>query len=390
MRVLIINSVPDFASTGRICAAIGRSLFSLGHDVMIAFGRGKALTDFGEKHGIRIGNVVDLYVHGIKSRLFDAQGLGSKAATIRFLKKAEEFDPDIIWLNNLHGYYVNIKLLFEWIKSRRSTIFWTLHDCWAFTGHCCYYDFNHCDGWLHNCDSCSFKGSYPRSFISRSKSNYLLKESLFSCINNLTLITPSLWLKEEVSKSFLKNYDCKIINNGIDLSAFYPEKRGTSNDGKKVILGVANKWITEKGLNDFIKLSSLIKQDEKIVLVGKIQKGLVIPSNITTISRTNSLDELRRIYSKADVFFNPTYQDNYPTVNMEAIACHTPVVSYDVGGACEMIDHRFAVENGNVSMAYELMEKIMSGQVHYDFSMRDSFSNTAFIQKYLNLFLKTK
>lgn len=388
MRILIINSVPDLASTGRICASVGHSLASFGNDVMIGFGRGKAITEFGKSNGVRIGNRFDVYSHAFITRFFDAQGRGSRKATSNFLKKADEFNPDIIWLNNIHGYYINIELLFRWIKGRKGRIFWTLHDCWPFTGHCSYYDFNECMRWESGCEHCPHRRSYPKSYFSNSEKNFALKKALFTNVKNLTIITPSNWLKKEVSRSFLGRYQCRVINNGIDLDSFYPDKNLKLANTEKIILGVANKWIVEKGILDFLKLSSMIKSNERIILVGQMPKALMLPNKIKSVSRTNSLDELRRVYSSADVFFNPTYQDNYPTVNMEAIACCTPVVSYNVGGSCEMIDPRFAVKKGDLEKAYELIECIFQGQVDYDFSMRDAFSNDRFVKEYLDLFLK--
>lgn len=390
MRILIINSVPDSGSTGRICTAIGRSLVALGNDVVIGFGRSDAITDFGKIHGIKIGSKFDLYLHGLRSRFFDDQGLGSEVPTREFLKKMDIYNPDVIWLNNIHGYYINVRLLFNWIKKREAKVFWTLHDCWAFTGHCAYYDFYQCDKWKFGCKKCSYRRSYPKTIISRSSRNYEIKRSLFTGIKDLVLVTPSQWLKNEVSKSFLGKYECRVINNGIDLSSFFPSKNKSTSTQEKIILGVANKWTKEKGLNDFIMLSSMIKKNEKIMLVGEMPSGILLPYNISCVLKTSNLTELRDLYSNADVFFNPTYQDNYPTVNMEAIACNTPVVSYDVGGACEMIDPRFSVKKGDLDQAYNLIETLISGKADYDFSMRDSFSEKRFTDQYLNLFIMNR
>lgn len=386
-RILIINSVCDSGSTGRICALISTALASKGSSVAIAYGRGHAITKDGKKFGHKIGNELDIYIHGLKSRLCDLQGFGSAHATKEFLAWATFFNPDVIWLNNLHGYYINVAELLPWIKSRNSKVFWTLHDCWAFTGHCASYEFAGCEKWKTGCRNCPYRSSYPKTYISHSNRNYLKKRELFSGIKNMTLITPSRWLKQQVQESFLNGYDCLVIPNGIDLNFFYPEKKPEKPSKQRVILGVANKWVKEKGIDDFLKLSKMLSSDQRIVLVGELPKKYKFPNNITCIGKTNSLDELRRLYSSADVFFNPTYQDNFPTVNMEAIACHTPVVTYNVGGAAEMIDNRFSIKKGDIYGAYNMINAILNGKCKYDFSMRDSFSKDVFVNQYLKLFL---
>lgn len=388
MKILVINSVCDCGSTGRICMQVSTALLSSGSPTVIAFGRGRPITNDGKKIGHKIGSNLNVYVHGFMSRFFDLQGFGSAHSTATFLKWATRFDPDVIWLNNLHGYYINIKELFSWLKTRNSKIFWTLHDCWAFTGHCANYDFVECARWKTGCQKCPYKSSYPRTYISRSSRNYIIKKELFSGVNNMTLITPSNWLKSQVCDSFLSGYKCIVIPNGIDLTSFYPEGDQKRVSENRVILGVSNKWVKEKGIYDFIKLSNFLSANERIVIVGELPNNIVLPNNISHIKKTNSLSELRRIYSSADVFFNPTYQDNFPTVNMEAIACNTPVVTYKTGGATEMVDDRFSVRKGDVYSAYKLMKGIIDGKYQYDFSMRESFSKTILIEKYRKIFLE--
>lgn len=360
MKVLQINSVCGIGSTGRIATDIHNILIEQGHDSYIAYGRDLPINC---ENTIKIGTKFDNYTHVIKTRILDRHGLGSRRATLEFVNKIKELDPDIIHLHNIHGYYVNIKILFNYLKESNKPVVWTLHDCWSFTGHCSHFDYIDCNKWQTNCFDCPQKKNYPSSIlIDNSENNYRIKKELFTGLNNLTIVTPSKWLATLVMKSFLKEYPIKVINNGIDLEVFKPTKSTFRENynikNKFIILGVATAWGISKGIDYFIKLSKLINEDEIIVMVGLTERQIKeLPKNIIGIARTNNVKELAEIYSDADVFINPTLSDTFPTTNLESLACGTPVITFDTGGSPESIDNSsgFVVEKGNLE---KLLEKI--------------------------------
>lgn len=341
MKYLFINSVAGFGSTGRIAAQQCRDLMAQGHQCTLAFGRDKANCD--DIPTVRIGGDWDVRLHGLRNRLLDDQGFGSKAATRRFLDWVKEYDPDVIWLHNVHGYFVHIGLLFSYLKTCGKQIRWTLHDCWTFTGHCAYFDFAGCEKWKTGCHHCPQKHTYPQSLLlDNSRKNFRQKSSLFTGIPNLTLITPSQWLADLLQESYLREYPVEVVYNTINTEVFKPspsnfrEKHGLQD--KKILLGVASIWEERKGLRDFVKLSDMLPAQYKILLVGvTAQQEKALPQNILALPRTNSPRELAEIYTAADLFVNPTYEDNYPTVNLEARACGTRIICYDTGGCRETL-----------------------------------------------------
>ena len=337
-RILFINSVCN-GSTGTICKNLYKAAKDAEHTCCIAYGRGDAPEGFNT---IKIGNQLDIYLHVLKARLFDASGFGSKKATKDLIKQIEEFKPDVIHLHNIHGYYVNIEILFNYLKQHPEIKkIWTLHDCWSFTGHCAYYTYAKCDKWQICCNgNCPNKKEYPQTVFSNIKSNFNKKKEIFSNVENMILVTPSKWLKDEVGKSYLKDYPIEVINNGVDINVFKPTpshiKQQYGIENKKVILGVASVWDKRKGLDTFIDLSKELDDQYQIVLIGLSKKQIEqLPNNIIGISRTENVQELVKWYSAADVYFNPTLEDNYPTTNLEAIACGTPVVTFNTGGSPE-------------------------------------------------------
>lgn len=343
MKVLMINSVCGVGSTGRICTDIAQSLEKEGHICKIAYGRGVVPEKF-QKYAIKIGSSLGVNTHAALSRVFDSAGLHSKFATKKFLKWAEEFNPDVLHLHNIHGYYIHIGLLFQWIKSRPNMqVKWTLHDCWAFTGHCAHFTMANCNRWKNVCKQCPQKKKYPSSILfSRAKQNFLYKQKAFTGVQNMRLITPSKWLADLVSESFLKEYPIEVQYNTIDTNIFKPTesdfKKRYGLQDKKIVLGVASVWNESKGLYDFYKIANGLHEDYVVLLVGLTDEQIKsLPKNIIGIRRTNSPQELAEIYTAADVFVNTTYEDNYPTVNLEAQACGTKVITYATGGAPETI-----------------------------------------------------
>lgn len=363
MKILQINSVCGIGSTGRIATDIHNILIERGHQSYIAYGRDESKNC---ETSIRIGNKFDNYVHGIITRIFDRHGFGSKTATKKFIKKVKEIDPDIIHLHNIHGYYINIEILFNFLKKANIPVIWTLHDCWAFTGHCAYFDYANCDRWKIGCYQCPEKSSYPASrFFDNSRSNFERKKEIFTGVKNLTLVTPSKWLAGLVKESFLKDYPVKVINNGIDLEVFKPTqsdfRQRYNLENKFIILGVASTWEHRKGFKYFIELSKKIEKDDVIVLVGLSEKQLRnLPPNIIGITRTNDVQELAEIYTTADVFVNPTLEEVMGLTNVEALACGTPVITFNTGGSVECVDEKtgFIVEKGNIDELLIYIKKV--------------------------------
>lgn len=365
----MINSVCGIGSTGRICTDLAVELEKQGHEVKIAYGRGEVPKQF-EKYAVRIGSNFDIKFHGIASRIKDSSGLGSKKCTKKFIQWIDMFNPDIIHLHNIHGYYINIKVLFDYLKKCGKKIVWTLHDCWSFTGHCAYFDYVNCDKWKSCCYNCEQKREYPRSiFLDRSQRNFEIKKELFTDVPELTLIVPSQWLCGLVQQSFLNEYPVKVIYNGIDISVFKPYKTNIYKkyncEGKKIVLGVANVWDRRKGLDSFIELSHDLTDEYQIVLIGlKKEQLLKLPNNIIGLEKTNSIQELAEFYSSADVFVNPTLEDNYPTTNLESIACGTPVITYNTGGSGESASrYGMVVNKGNIEALEKAIVKLTNDKV---------------------------
>lgn len=373
-KILQINSVINSGATGRFVEDMGNLLVSKGHISYIAYGRGEEKC--GKSKYIKIGSIVEILFHVFITRFFDMHGFASNNATRKFLKRVDEISPDIILLNNLHGYFLNIELLFNYIKKKNIPVIWTLFDCWSFTGHCTYFDFSGCDKWKDICYSCVNKSNYPGSFfVDRSRINYKIKRELFSGISDLTLVVHSQWLKSLLAHSFLKDYPREIIYNGVDINIFKPSSKKDIYNNKKIILGVANQWIKRKGFDDFLELAKVIPDEFVILIVGDISNSYRrIPKNVVLLGSTKDINELCYFYSIADVFVNPTYEDNFPTTNIEALACGTPVISYDTGGSSESFDYQsgIKVEKGNIDHLYlAIVEVLNNGKNAYAQYCRD-------------------
>ncbi len=385
MKILMINSVCGIRSTGRICTDLAEALEKQGHEVKIGYGR-ETVPEKYRRFAVRISSETEVRLHGVKARLFDADGLGSKRATARFLRFVKEYDPDVIHLHNLHGYYINIPMLFRYIIENKKKVIWTLHDCWAFTGHCC--NLNGCDKWKSLCKDCPKHKLYPASITDRSHLNYKRKKELFTAVEDLIIVTPSQWLADLTRRSFLGNAKIEVIRNGIDLEAFQPTEGDFRSryglEDKKIVLGVASAWSKSKGLCDFIKLADELPDSYKIVLVGlKPDQMQLIPEKILGIERTNNVQELAEIYTAADVFVNATYNDNYPTVNLEAQACGTPVITYRTGGSVESVPAENVVEQGDVM---GLKDKILSENVECLSDLK--MGKNDMLKEYANFFVE--
>ena len=359
MKILLINSVCGIGSTGKICVDLADLIVQQGHDCVIAYGRGEAK---GWDKTYKITSSLGNRIHYLKSRLFDKHGLGSTRETKRFIKFIKEYNPDVIHLHNIHGYYLNYKVLFEYLKTSKAKIVWTLHDMWPLTGHCaCYLE---CNKWETGCYDCKKLSEYPKAIFDNSANNYKLKKDLFSCVNNITLVAVSRWIKNEIKKSFLKDCDIRVINNGIDLNIFKPTesdfRKCYNLENKKVLLTVADRWTERKGFSDYLKLAEMLDENTKLVMVGLTQEQKNnLPSNIIGITRTENQQRLVEIYSSSDLFVNFTYSDTFGMVNIESLACGTPVLTYRTGGSPEMLTDAtgFIVEQGDLEKALEMINK---------------------------------
>lgn len=364
MKILQINSVCGIGSTGRIATDIHNALIKRGHKSWIAYGREEPKNC---DSAIRIGRDFDVYSHALLTRIFDKHGFGSKKATLEFIEKVKTIEPDIIHLHNIHGYYINIEVLFAFLKEYGKPVVWTLHDCWSFTGHCAYFTLVECDWWREGCYDCPQKRIYPSSFfLDNSRDNYQRKKEAFRGVKNMTIVTPSNWLANLVKESFLKEHKVITIPNGIDTDLFKPVesdfKKRMEIEDKYVILGVANVWDKRKGLEYFVELADMLHQDEMIVLVGLNDKQIKqMPDNIIGITRTNNTQELIEIYSAADVFLNPTLEESFGMTNLEAQACGTYTITFDSGGSGEtIIDPNYGVAHykKTTKALRELLNKI--------------------------------
>ena len=399
MRILQINSVCGQGSTGRICLDIANILEKNGHEAYIAYAFGSS--DYPKSFNFS-GSMFDYYIHNFLSRLTDSEGQHSKSNTKRLLNWIDSISPNIIHLHTLHGHYINYIMLLDFLIEKKIPIIITLHDCWTFTGRCAHFDMIGCNKWKEGCINCKFLSEYPQSwFIDRARHNFKIKESLFTRLKDrLTIVPVSFWLESFVKESFLKDTKIKTIHNGIDLKQFKPTHNASLMDkykiiGDKIILGVASPWSKYKGLDDFYKLRQKLGKEYVIVLVGLSKKQIDnLPKGIIGISRTNNIKQLAELYTIADVLVNPTYCDNYPTVNLESIACGTPVITYNTGGSPEAIDEKtgLVVNQGDINGLAEAIIKIVSTKksdlsehcrdraIHY-------FDNQVCFLDYLKLYL---
>lgn len=394
MKIVEINCV-SHGSTGRIMLDIAKNVRNTG---------GEAYTFSGEQKGKAslpghtfFGSQIQNLMHRVYSVTTGISGVGSASNTRRLLNRIKEINPDIIHLHNLHGWYVNVPMLFDFIRKSHIQTVWTLHDCWGFTAQCSHFTIENCTKWMTGCYSCPRYKVYPYTFVDKTPEMWGLKKQWMTNIENLTLVTPSIWLKDLVKQSFLGAYDVRVINNGVDLGVFRPtesnfrDKNGLKD--QKIILGVASGWTDRKGLDVFIELSKRLSEAYKIVLVGTDDKvDKILPSSILSIHRTSSQKELAEIYTAADVFFNPTREENFPTVNIEALACGTPVVSFDTGGSKEIFDASCGavVIKDDYDDMMRVLTEYSDGRIDSAICVRKAqgYDSEKVYQQYINLYIE--
>lgn len=357
MRLLQIDTCLGTGSTGRITESIARLAQSQGWECLIVHGarfvkRPSCMQD------IQSVTKAGEYMHYVEGLLFDNHGLASRKATRKVVEQIKELKPDIIQLHCIHGYYLNYEILFEYLNSTNIPVVWTFHDCWAFTGHCAHFVSEGCEKWKKGCYNCPKKGGYPKSLVDFSKRNYKLKKNLFTANLNLHIVPVSEWLAELTKVSFLGAKDIRVIHNGVDIAVFKPS--GRLKNEKTRILGVSGVWTKSKGIDDFFRLREKLDREKyDITMVGLSSDQLKsLPEGITGIEHTESVQELAALYAASDVFFNPTYADTFPTVNIEALACGTPVLTYRTGGSPEAItpETGWVVEQGDLESAENIIK----------------------------------
>ena len=375
-RIVQINTALNRGSHGRIVEQISRVAAERGFETTIV--HGARYVNKSQFADIQTTTKYQERLNGVRSLLFDAHGLGLKCATKSLITKLEAIKPDIVHLHNIHGYYLNYQILFEYLEKSGLPVVWTLHDCWSMTGHCSQFENYNCDKWKTQCHDCQYiMDWYPKSIIDRSKRNFELKKQCFTSVKNMTIVPVSHWLEDVVKQSFLAKYPIKVINNGIDLMSFRPcndtPRVPIMGDQKFIILGVASQWDNDKGIQEFIKLSQ--NPDYHVIMVGvKDDLKEKLPKSIKTVAHTNSQEELAEYYSMADVFVNPTYKDTFPTVNLEALACGTPVITYKTGGSPESVtpETGIVVEKGDFDGLCKAVETIIkNGKDYYSTSCRE-------------------
>ncbi len=337
MIIVQINATCGVGSTGKICVGISRLLHENGIENYILY----SSKSNGYEYGIQCSDNAAIKVEAVKSRIFGNYGFNSGKATRRIISELERIKPDIVHVHNIHGHDCHFGMLFDYLKKKQIKVIYTFHDCWAFTGYCPHFMMAKCENWLSGCGNCILRKKYSW-FFDNSAKNFIKKQSALNDVD-LTVVTPSHWLADIAHQSFLQERCIEVIHNGIDLDVFKPVKsefrKKHDLENRKIVLGVSFGWSKNKGFDVFVDLADRLPEDYQIVLVGTNPKiDSQLPDNILSIHRTQNQQELAEIYTAADVFVNPTREENYPTVNMEAIACGTPVVTFKTGGSPEMLD----------------------------------------------------
>ena len=392
MKILFINSDYGSGSTGRIVRDLKRELEKQNNTCIALYGREN---NCSEANVYRIGDKLSVYYHVFMTRLADRQGFSSSKATRECLKILKEFQPDIIHLHNLHGSYLDCKILFDYLKTAGIPVLWTLHDCWPFTGHCSHYSFAECDKWQIGCSDCVQTAQYPKSLVDRSVANYKKKKECFQNCPKLHITTVSEWLKREVEKSFLQEYPVTVVPNGVDLSVFAPsDSEALKNEfgftGKKVLISVASVWGKRKGLELLLQLAERLDNTYCLVLVGVNQKPGNLPQNVRIVRRTDSIQELAALYCAADVYINASVEETFGMVSLEALACGKPVITNSFTANPELIDDTCGV----IVSDYSVEGYLSAIQSNSLWALRaedcrrraESFSHQAMIEKYITLY----
>lgn len=341
--ILEINSI-NYSSTGNITLNIAKELRKNDYKVYTACKNSLMGKRFEYEDQIFIGYRLERVISDWLGCFTGMKDHFNIINTLSFIKTIKKINPDLIHMHLLHDTYLNLNMFFKFLKKSNIPVIWTLHDCWPLTGQCSYFDIVECNKWKTGCHHCPQTNTYPKTFfIDNTSKLWKEKKKWFTGLKNMTLVTPSIWLKNLVEESFIKEYPVKVIYNGINLDIFKPTESDFRQkyhlENKKIILGVSYGWSITKGVDVFIKLASMLPEDYQIVMVGgNDETDKMFPDNIISIHKTYDQKQLVEIYSAADLFLNPTRQDNFPTVNIEALSCGLPVLSFKTGGCPEIIN----------------------------------------------------
>lgn len=395
-RLLLINVALNWGSTGKIVEGIGKLAISKGWDVYV--GHGARYKSISVLKDVQVSSKVGEIIHYIESSLFDAQGLGSRCETKRFLKQLDLIKPDLIHIHNIHGCFLNYPLLFKYIQSHKIPTIWTFHDCWPMTGHCVHFDKSKCTQWQSACLRCPQLRDFPSSFLlDRSHRNFVLKKTLFTSLEKFQITTVSSWLKNVATLSYLSKYTISIVPNGVNTEMFRPteskirQRYGLEN--KKVLLAVASGFGERKGLNEYVALASKLSPEYQLLLVGVSKSDKkVLPNSIITINKANGAEELAAYYTTADVLLSLSYEETFGMTIVEAMACGTPAIVYDNTAQPELITAETGkvVPTGDLDSLIEAIEDICSKpKDEYSNACRShslEYDEKVSYQKYMNIY----
>ncbi|MCH5191179.1 MAG: glycosyltransferase [Oscillospiraceae bacterium] len=396
MKILQINAVYGLGSTGRTTAELDQELAKKGIDSVIV----TAISNTKKENIYFVGNKLDRKFHGLFSRLFGKQGYFSVRASRKLINYINAEKPDVIHLRNLHANYINVPMLLQFIADKEIPTVITLHDCWLFTGKCCYYTDDKCEKWKFECGHCPALRKWNSSwFFDCSKRMLADKKQYFSAIKKLAVIGVSDWITNEARQSILKNaWKIKRIYNWIDLSVFHSIdtndiREKLSIDQEFVILGVSQTWSVEKGLLIFIKLAKQMPE-KKFVLIGDMPERFEMPENILSVGSISDVHELAKYYDMADVFLNPSIQETFGKTTAEALACGTPVVGYNVTATPELIGNECGIavdpENDLDHLKAAIYEIESNTKAYYSHNCiefaEDNFSKEKLIDEYIALY----
>ena len=348
-----INTVVN-NSTGRIMHDIQREADISGMETLSIVGRRHVYTDVP---CVKFGNALSFWIHVIWTTLTDRHGLEPVLSVIytrKMVRRIREANPDIIHLHNIHGYYLHYPTLMKYLAYEyKGKIIWTFHDLWPITGHCAYYSAVNCDKWMTGCNHCPNKKRYPVSLgLDGSRKNYETKKELFTLLSNLTITVPSEWMASQVKQSFMGKYPVEVIHNGIDTAVFDHNRLiadldiesnkcadETAWSDKKILLSVASIWDERKGLKDLVALSDKLSDDYVMVIVGLSKHQISrLPKGVIGITRTENIEELVSLYSRAHIFINPSLEESFSLVTVEALSCGCPCIVLDTSAVAELVN----------------------------------------------------
>ena len=395
MRVFQLNTFCGVKSTGRIACEIAKLVQQDGGECRIGYGV-PGVSEDSKSFAFQIGTPIERKLHAVIRKLFDAEGYGSWFATQKLIRQIKDFKPDLIHLHNLHGCYLHLPKLFKYLAKSDLPVVWTLHDCWPFTGHCAYFDYSGCDRWKTKCHHCPQQKSYPVCIgVDGSKRNHRMKQKYFSLIKKLTFVAPCQWMTKHIGASSLDDSSVRVIVNGVNLTTFSPVQSDIrvqySLQNKKICLSVASEWDKRKGLDYLLHAARSLGESYTFVIIGLSNEQIAsLPVNMIGIEHTSDVRELAAWYTAADCFVNPTLEDNMPMVNLEALACGTPVVVFETGGCPEAIDSScgIVVPKGDVEALCSAITRAVNGAFSKENCMKraQQFDCSQTFQSYLALY----